>query len=66
MKLIPIYFDGDINVAELRAVLEAGGLHVRAQNNQLVCSRIPPFLRLDAAPTKAPANVVQLKRRAAR
>lgn len=66
MKQIPIYFDGEIGAEELRAVLEAGGLHVRTRDGVLVASRIPPFVRRDPEPAKAPANVVPIKRREAR
>ena len=64
MKLIPIFFDGEITTEEARQIFERAGYHVRADpvSGRLVASRIPAFLR-KAPAQEADSNVVRLSRK---
>lgn len=56
MKLVPIFIDGDITLAEVSRIFEAAGYHVRMVGSQIIAARIPAFLRREAEPS----NVVRL------
>ncbi len=60
MRLVPVYIDGEIALAEVAEIFKAAGWHVRMVGTQVIASRVPQFLRRDAHP----ANVVALNTRA--